>query len=80
MNVSVGKAKVMHVGKSQEEVVCMLNGQELEQVSEFKYLGTIFSDDGKLVTEFGERRKKGIAVASQLRSHVFNKKELRVRS
>ena len=33
---SVGKTKVMHVGKSQEEVVCVLGEQELEQVSEFK--------------------------------------------
>ena len=31
---------------------------------------------GKLVKEFEERRRKGNAVASQLRSHVFNKKEL----
>ena len=76
MKISVGKTKVMHVGKSREEVVCVLDGEELEQVSEFKYLGTIFSEDGRLVKEFEERRKKGNAVASQLRSHVFNKKEL----
>jgi len=76
MKISIGKTKVMHVGKSREEVVCTLNGEELGQVSEFKYLGSIFSEDGKLVKEFEERRKKGNAVASQLRSHVFNKKEL----
>src|ERR1700744_6519578 len=46
----------------------------LGQVSEFTYLGAIFSEDGKLVKEFEERRRN--AVASQLRSHVFNKKEL----
>src|SRR6202012_5950717 len=69
MKISVGKNKVMHVGKSREEVVFVLDGEELEQVSEFKYLGTIFSEDGRLV-------KEGNAVASQLRSRVFNKKEL----
>ena len=53
-----------------------MNGEQLEQVSEFGYLGANFSEDGKLVREFEERRKKGNAVASQLRSHVFNKKEL----
>ena len=26
MNISVGKTKVMHVGKTKEEVVCSLNG------------------------------------------------------
>ena len=50
--------------------------ERLGQVSEFKYLGTIFSEDGKLVKEFEERRRKRNAVASQLRSHVFNKKAL----
>ena len=76
IKISVGKTKVMHVGKSQENVVCTLNGEELGQSPEFKYLGTIFSEDGKLVKEFEVRRKKGNAIASQLRSHVFNKKEL----
>ena len=76
MKISVGKTKVMHVGKSRKDIACSLNGEILEQVSEFKYLGTIFSEDGKLVREFEGRRKMGNAVASQLRSHVFNKKEL----
>ena len=40
------------------------------------YCVRIFSEDGKLVKEFEERRRKGNAVASQLRSLVFNKKEL----
>ena len=76
MKISVGKTKVMHVGKSRKEIVCSLNGEQLEQVSEFNYLGTVFAEDGKLVKELESRRKKGNAVASQLRSHVFNKKEL----
>lgn len=76
MKISVSKSKVMHVGKSRKEVVCSLNGEELEQVSVFKYLGALFAEDGKLVKEFEGRKKMGNAVASQLRSHVFNKKEL----
>src|SRR5687768_7030901 len=72
MKISVCKPKVMHVGKSRKEVVCDLNWERLEQISEFKYLGTIFSEDGKLVREFEERREMGNAVAS----HVFNKKKL----
>ena len=58
MKISVGKTKVMHVGKSQEEVVCVLGEEEVEQVSEIKYLGTIFSEDGRLVKEFEERSVK----------------------
>ena len=77
MKISIQKTKVMHIGKERKQVVCTLNNEVLEQVSEFKYLGTIFSEDGKLVKEFEERRKKGNAVSSQLRSYVFNERELR---
>ena len=76
MKISVGKTKVMHVGKTRKNVVCALNECNLEQVASFKYLGCTFSEDGKLDKEFAERKKSGDAVASQLRSHVFNKKEL----
>lgn len=58
MKISVGKTKVMHVGKTKQEIVCTLNDEILEQV-EF----TIFSEDSELVRQFEERR----------RSHVFNK-------
>lgn len=44
MKISVGKMKVMHVEKAKEEVVCSLGGERLGQVSELKYLGTIFSE------------------------------------
>ena len=56
MKISVGKTKVW---ETKEEIVCSLSGERLGQVSEFKYLGTNFSEDGKLVKEFEERRKKG---------------------
>lgn len=45
-------------------------------MSLFKYLGCTFSVDGKLDSEFTARKKSGDAVASQLRSRVFNKNEL----
>src|ERR1700744_4345565 len=76
IKANVSNTKVMHVGKNRKEVICELNDQVLEQVSEFKYLGTMFCEDGKLVKEIDHRRKNGNAVASLLRSNVFNKKEL----
>lgn len=66
----------MHIGKARKDVVCKLNDQVLEQVTEFKYLGTVFSEDSRLVKEAEGRKKNGNAVASQLRSHVFNRREL----
>ena len=44
MKINVSKTKVMHVGKNRKEVVCELNDQVLEQVSEFKYLDTKFCE------------------------------------
>src|ERR1700743_2313648 len=46
MKINVSKTKVMHVRKNRKELVCDLNDQVLEQVSEFKYLDTIFCEDG----------------------------------
>ena len=60
----------MHVGKTKEEVVCSLNGERLGQVSEFTYLGTIFSEDGKLVKEFEERRRCGRYEVSYSQVHL----------
>lgn len=76
MKISAAKTKVMHVGKVRMNVLCLLDDFSLEQVSEFKYLGCVFSEDGKLDREFEERKRKGNAVTSQLRSHIFSKKEL----
>lgn len=76
MKISVSKTKVMQVGKNRKSCVCSLNGCVLEQVREFKYLGCIFSENAKLDREIEVRKGKGNVIASQLRAHVFNKKEL----
>lgn len=76
MKISVRNSKVMHVGKVQKNVVCALNESKLGQVPSFKCLGCTFSEDGKLERKIAARKKNGDVVASQLRSHVFNKKEL----
>lgn len=76
MTISSSKTQVMHVGKTPTTIQCELNGNLLEQVSQFKYLGCIFSEDGKFDKEFDHRRMNGNKVVAQLRSHVFNKREL----
>lgn len=76
MTISHKKTQVMHVGKCRWPITCRLNGNMLKQVSEFKYLGCVFSEDGKFDKEFEHRRMNGNKVVSQLRSHVFSKREL----
>lgn len=75
MTISSSKTQVMHFGRNKKTVNCCLNGNSLEQVSQFKYLGCMFSEDGKIDKEFEHRRLNRNKVA-QLRSHVFNKREL----
>lgn len=59
MKITVGKMKIIHVGKTKQELVYTLNGKVLEQLSEFTYLVFVVFEDGKLVTEIEERRKTG---------------------
>lgn len=47
MTISSSKTQVMHIGKVRKSFQCKQNECVLEQVSEFKYLGYIFSEDGK---------------------------------
>lgn len=76
MKISASKTQVMHVGKTRKVINCTLDGSSLEQVREFKYLGCIFSEDAKFDKEIAERKMKGNQVTSQLRSRIFNKREV----
>ena len=75
MAINVLKTNVMHVGKARKTISCTLNGNLLEQVNQFKYLGCMFSEDGSLKKEFEHRIVNGNKLVAQIRSHVFNKKE-----
>lgn len=76
MKITASKTQVMHIGKTRKVINCTLDGNILEQVKEFKYLGCIFSGDAKFDKENAERKIKGNQVTSQLRSRIFNKKEV----
>ena len=52
MKINIKKTKVMRVSKSGGgRVSIMLEGKEVEQVRNFKYLGSTLSDDGRCDTE-----------------------------
>ena len=69
MNVS--KTKSMRVNKAGEErkVQTVVDGQDLDQVRDFKYLGQLITDDGKCDKEI----KRRIAIA---RSSLINMKDV----
>ena len=57
LNMNVKKTKTMVVCRSKEtpQVSISVNGINLEQVKQFKYLGQLITDDGKTDTEIRRR-------------------------
>jgi hypothetical protein len=73
MRINVKKTKTMIVSKKENmKVNIIVDGQSVEQVAKFKYLGSMISDDGKCMTDIKTR----IALSKE----AFNKRrELLVR-
>ena len=59
MQISAEKSKVMRMGSS-DEMDASINGEKLETVTQFKYLGSTITDDARSVKEIKIR----IAVAT----------------
>ncbi|XP_076464091.1 uncharacterized protein LOC143296164 [Babylonia areolata] len=66
MKISVSKTEVMTVSRRPEKPDISINGTQLKQASEFKYLGSIFTESGKLDREIETRCQKASAVSYQL--------------
>ena len=74
LTLNVGKTKVMVMerGTDTQCRIC-LNEQVLENVSEFKYLGSVLNKDGSLGSEVEERVKQGRKVSGALKSVTRNR-------
>ena len=66
MNISASKTEVMTVSRRPEKLGISINGTQLKQAAEFKYLGSIFTENGKLDREIEIRCQKANAVSYQL--------------
>ena len=66
MKISVSKTEVMTVSRRPEKLDININGTQLKQADEFKYLGSIFMENGKLDREIESRCQKANAVSYQL--------------
>ncbi len=56
MKINIKKTKVMVVSKKEGEVVNIrLEGQRIEQVKKFKYLGSVIAEDGKCFEDIKQR-------------------------
>ena len=64
MKISIGKTEVMSVGRSPENLDITIKGEQLKQAREFKYLGSVFTEDGKLDREIETCVQKATALSA----------------
>ena len=70
LTVNTDKSKVMVMIDEHTQCQIMLDGEELEQVSEFKYLGYMLDDKGTDDAECGRKVSSGRKVAGAIKSLV----------
>jgi len=61
LQINVQKSKTMTIGKQPKELEVKLDGEELEQVTEFVYLGGLITEDGQCTKDI--KRRIGLASA-----------------
>ena len=66
MKVSIEKTETMVIGRQQETLSIKLKDRVIKQASEFKYLGSIFTADGKIDREINIRCAKANQILGQL--------------
>ena len=66
MKISTSKTEVMTVSKRPDKLDININGTQLKQTNEFKYLGSMFTENGKRDREIETRCQKANAVSYQL--------------
>ena len=66
MKISTSKTEVMTVSRRPDKLDININGTQLKQTNEFKYLGSMFTENGKLDREIETRCQKANAVSYQL--------------
>ena len=82
MKISTAKSEVLHLSRNPVKCALQLqvNGVKLKQVEKFKYLGVVFSSDGKQEDEIDIRIGKASAVMQVLYHSVVMKRELSVKA
>ena len=66
MRISISKTETMKVRRTPGNLKICVDGTPLKQVREFKYLGSIFTEDGRLNREIETRVQKANSVSYQL--------------
>jgi len=72
MKISIAKTEAMNISRRHKTINISINGQQLKQVEEFKYLGSMFCSNGKIDREIETRIQKANAVTYQIAPLLTN--------
>ena len=83
LQINREKTKVMLVAKEQRDITISVDNQKLEQVSHFKYLGTVITHQNNSSTDIRCRTAQALAAANSLvviwhNTHISLKTKLRL--
>uniref|UniRef100_A0AAQ4R3P6 Reverse transcriptase domain-containing protein n=1 Tax=Gasterosteus aculeatus aculeatus TaxID=481459 RepID=A0AAQ4R3P6_GASAC len=76
MRISTSKSEAMVLSRKPMDCLLQVGNVSLPQVKEFKYLGVLFTSEGKMECEFGRRIGAAGAVLHSLYRTVVTKREL----
>ena len=75
LRVNVGKSKVMRCTRNEDgaRLNVMLNGEALEEVDQFKYLGSVIATNGGVEADVRHRVNEGCKVLGALKGVMKNR-------
>ena len=73
MKINIEKTEIMNISRKIKNVTIKLNDNNLKQVAEFKYLGSIITQDNQQTAEIDSRCNKACQIIGQLTPLFINK-------
>jgi hypothetical protein len=74
LRINTDKTEVMAIGREKQNINLSIENKAIKQVTEFKYLGTTFTEDGRMEKELDIRCNKANQVIGQLAPLLQHKK------
>jgi hypothetical protein len=79
LKINAAKSKVFSSsGRSNNDIAIIINGEEIEEVDNFKYLGSTILPNGQSANEIPNRIDAARKVFFQLRKSLWNRREIRL--
>jgi len=80
MKISTTKTEVLHLSKNPDQCSLQAIRASLKRVEKFKYLGVVFTSDGRQDEELNTRMGKASTVMRALQNSVVTKRELSIKA